>query len=128
MVPIPEQFYPTYPCYEQTAIPQNYFLPEKKPFADPQLNLSFPQFSLDFPMPPFGDPSYLDVFGQSTGSALGTAQFPVLPSFFGPDRTCEVSGSRVGHNAAVQDTFTDDFPPIDIFDPIEPLPSPSDWS
>ncbi|KAI3449068.1 hypothetical protein Pfo_005733 [Paulownia fortunei] len=99
-------------------------------------SVEIPQLQPDFPMPlesqdfitRLGDPDFLDEFENSSGSALGTAQLPIVPSFFGPDRSCHISGRAESHDAVDIDSLIDDFPPIDIFDHFEPLPSPSEWS
>ncbi|KAG8391550.1 hypothetical protein BUALT_Bualt01G0199300 [Buddleja alternifolia] len=139
MVPLPEILYTSLHNYEHCPFQPDYTPAEKKPFPERQPHLSFPPIPLlqsDFPLPlesqefvtRLGDPNFLDVFGNSNESALGTAQLPIGSSFFGPDRSCEIGGRGESHDEVTPDSFIDDFPPIDMFDHIEPLPSPSEWS
>ncbi|PIN03189.1 Transcription factor, Myb superfamily [Handroanthus impetiginosus] len=135
MASFPVLEYPDVVGYEHSPFQIEYTPPEKKPFIDQQSYPPFPSMSQlqpDFPLPlesqdyvtRLGDPYFLDVFGQASGSALGSAQIPIIPSFL---------SSESGANGENQDAVTpdscvfDDFPPIDMFDHIEPLPSPSDW-
>lgn len=61
-----------------------------------------------------GAPAFMeDGFGHP---ALGTAQVPI-----------QVSGAGQSSDD-IDSLIEDDFPPIDLFDPIEQLPSPSHWS
>ncbi|KAI3444765.1 hypothetical protein Pfo_001430 [Paulownia fortunei] len=139
MVPLPEIVYPSVLTYEHSVFQFNYTPPEKKPLVEPQSHLSFPsipQLQPDFPLPlesqelitRLGDPNFLDVFGNTSGSVLGTAQVPIVPSFFGPHTSSQIAGKGESHDVVTLDSFMDDFPPIDMFDHIEPLPSPSEWS
>ncbi|KAG6434482.1 hypothetical protein SASPL_106119 [Salvia splendens] len=99
--------------------------------VDQQPYVSFPQFPIlqpDYPLllegqdfiGRLGAPSFLDdEFGHS---ALGTAQVPIAPSF-------QASGTSESHDMVdIDSLIDDDFPPIDLFDQIEQLPSPSHWS
>ncbi|GFP80933.1 transcription factor gamyb [Phtheirospermum japonicum] len=109
--PLPELAYPSALNYENT------------PFVDPHCPLPFPlvpQLQPDFPLPPesqesatrlSGDPNFFDIFGQL-----------IVPSFLGPTSSRLISGPD--HHVG----FLDDFPSIDMFDHIEPLSSPLDWS
>ncbi|XP_073038918.1 transcription factor DUO1-like [Primulina eburnea] len=126
--------YPSSLYYDSSLFQLDYHL-EKKPFLEPQLHVPFshiPQFQPDFCIPVesqefvsrFEDPTFLDVFGHASGSVLGTTQLPIVPSSFGPTASSQVSRSAV----SMPDTFVEDFPPMDMFDQIEPLPSPSQWS
>ncbi|KAK6162617.1 hypothetical protein DH2020_002458 [Rehmannia glutinosa] len=135
MVPLPELVYPSMLDYENVPF-QIDSTPEKQPFVGPHSHLSFPQLQPDFPLPlesqdfitRLGDPNFLDVFGNSGGSALGTAQLPIVPSFLGQKTSNRISGKGESLDFVAPDCLTDDFPPIDMFDHIEPLPSPSHWS
>ncbi|KAL1540083.1 transcription factor DUO1-like [Salvia divinorum] len=101
------------------------------PVEQQQPCISFPQFSLlqpDYPLlleghdfiGRFEAPSFLD--DELGHSALGTAQVPIAPSF-------QASGTSESHSEMdINSLIDDDFPPIDLFDVIEPLPSPSHWS
>ncbi|XP_073288567.1 transcription factor DUO1-like [Primulina huaijiensis] len=134
MEPLPDITYPS-SLYYDSSLFQLYYDLEKKPFLEPQLHLPFfqiPQFQPDLSVPVesqefvsrFGDPTFLDVFGHASGSMLGTAKLPIVPSSF-----ALTSGSQVSGSAKIMpDTFVEDFPPMDMFDQIEPLPSPSEWS
>ncbi|KAM0010332.1 hypothetical protein Hdeb2414_s0077g00777441 [Helianthus debilis subsp. tardiflorus] len=86
------------------------------------------------PPPPFdthdifnqlADPNFFAVFGQSGTSEM--VHFPYMP----PGGEGESGGScerEEGNDPIMMapDTFIDDFP-MDMFDNIEPLPSPSEW-
>lgn len=135
---LPELVRPRMLSYEHSPFQFDY-TPEKKPFMEPQSHLPFhsiPQMQQDFPLQlesqefitRLGDPNFLDVFGHSTDSALGIAQIPIETSCFGPETCSHISVKVESHDIVAPDIFMDDFPPIDMFDPIEPLPSPSDWS
>ncbi|KAG6402734.1 hypothetical protein SASPL_134945 [Salvia splendens] len=101
------------------------------PVEQQQPYISFPQFpllQLDYPLllegqdftGRFEAPSFLD--DELEHSALGTAQVPIAPSF-------QASGTSDSHiEVDIDSLIEDDFPPIDLFDEIEPLPSPSHWS
>ncbi|XP_057805511.1 transcription factor DUO1 [Salvia miltiorrhiza] len=99
--------------------------------VEQQPYVAFPQFPMlppDYPpllegqdfIGRLGAPSFLD--DELGHSALGTAQVPIAPSF-------QASGTSESHDAVdIDSLIDDDFPPIDLFDQIEPLPSPSHWS
>ncbi|XP_047950891.1 transcription factor DUO1-like [Salvia hispanica] len=101
------------------------------PVEQQQPYISFPQFpllQLDYPLllegqdftGRFEAPSFLD--DELGHSALGTAQVPIAPSF-------QASGTLESHiEVDIDSLIEDDFPPIELFDEIEPLPSPSHWS
>lgn len=137
MVPFRDLVYPSSLIYEHSALPLDYTPPEKN---EQQPHLSFPQIPQlqpDFPLllenqdfiTRLGDPNFLDEFEHSSsGSVLGTAQVPIVPSFVGPEGSCQISGAAESHDTVDIDSLIDDFPPIDIFDQIESLPSPSEWS
>lgn len=119
--------HPSPVLYDHSAIPLAYLPPEQDP-----PHISFPLLQPDYPLlmdsqdfiGRLGVPSFLeDDFNHSHRSALGTAQVPILPSF------CAQGSSRVSsHDTEDIGSLIDDFPPIDLFDQIEQLPSPSEWS
>ncbi|KAL2536585.1 transcription factor DUO1-like [Forsythia ovata] len=93
-----------------------------------QSSISFPpQLKLDFPPPSqsqefimrFQDPNFFDVFGHGSAFGIGTAHLPFVSSCLEPERSAP--------NVTLDISFIDDFPPMDIFDHIEPLQSPSEW-
>lgn len=132
---MPELVYPNMQCYEQNPFHQI----ENKPLMmEPQCNdddLPFrciPQlqpsdFSLPLESQEFiGETSFMDVFGQPSGA----------PAFVGPNGdqllpgAVKIESSDCADNmiTTTHDSFMDDYPPIDMFDHLEPLPSPSEWS
>ncbi|KAL8500255.1 hypothetical protein ACS0TY_020021 [Phlomoides rotata] len=111
--------------------------PQEKPFIHPNSHLPFPSTPQDFPlqlqsqefMHRLGDSNFLDVFGSSCeSSGIGTAALPVETSCFGANTMSQSVVKEEADDSVIPDIFMDDFPPIDMFDLIEPLPSPSDWS
>lgn len=94
-------------------------------------HISFPHFDPDYPLLMEGQdfigrlggggggvPNFLE--DEFEHSALGTANIPILPSFR-PQESSHHAEEDIG-------SLIDDFPPIDLFDQIEHLPSPSEWS
>ncbi|KAG5251399.1 myb-related protein [Salix suchowensis] len=72
------------------------------------------------------DPYFLSVLGTADTPELGgAAQFSLGPPLFDPVSGCVNSAADVA-NHVTPDTLFDEFP-SDMFDLIEPLPSPSDW-
>ncbi|KAJ6335057.1 hypothetical protein OIU78_011818 [Salix suchowensis] len=72
------------------------------------------------------DPYFLSVLGTADTPELGgAAQFSLGPPLFDPVSGCVNSAADVT-NHVTPDTLFDEFP-SDMFDLIEPLPSPSDW-
>lgn len=74
------------------------------------------------------DPYLFNVFGTDVAPELGDgggSQLSLGPPLFDPIAGCVNSANDVKNNVT-PDTFFDDFP-TDMFDQIEPLPSPSDW-
>ncbi|KAF9687683.1 hypothetical protein SADUNF_Sadunf02G0118600 [Salix dunnii] len=70
------------------------------------------------------DPYFLSVLGIADTPELGdAAQFSPGPPLFDPVSGCENSATT---NPVTPDTLFDEFP-SDMFDHIEPLPSPSEW-
>ncbi|KAG6749301.1 hypothetical protein NC652_032575 [Populus alba x Populus x berolinensis] len=72
------------------------------------------------------DPYFLNVLGTIDAPELGdTAPFSLGPPLFDPVTSCMNSPSDV-KNPVTPDTLFDELPP-DMFDHIEPFPSPSEW-
>ena len=72
------------------------------------------------------DPYFLNVLGTIDAPELGdTAQFSLGPPLFDPVTSC-MNTPRDAKNPVTPDTLFDELPP-DMFDHIEPLPSPSEW-
>ncbi|XP_022897300.1 transcription factor DUO1-like [Olea europaea var. sylvestris] len=139
MVPLQGLVYSGSLNFEQSPF-QLEFTPaiDKKSYEEQQLQLCFPQipqlqsdYSLSLESQDFitrlGDPNFYDVFGQGSGTELGNGPFPILPSCFGPDGGSQTTGQGENHNAVTPDSFIDDFPPMDMFNHLDPLPSPSQW-
>ncbi|KAG9160666.1 hypothetical protein Leryth_017473 [Lithospermum erythrorhizon] len=92
-----------------------------------------PQFEPDFGMllegqefiPRLGDSSFLDIFQQTT-SELTDLQRSNASLIFPPERSSRVAGYEEIDDPLTPDSFIDDLP-LDIFDQIESLPSPSQW-
>ncbi|KAL0309074.1 UNVERIFIED_CONTAM: Transcription factor DUO1 [Sesamum radiatum] len=123
MVPFQDLVYPSTLTHEQNTLQLDYDTCQKKLFPEQESHLSFPQipqlqpdFSLALESQDFvnrlGDPNFLDEFE---------------PPCFVPDRSCQIAGRADSNDTVDLDTFISDFPPIDLFDDIEPLPSPSEW-
>ncbi|KAL3537052.1 hypothetical protein ACH5RR_000418 [Cinchona calisaya] len=138
MLPLPELvMHPNSLNYEPSFLPPEFDLIEKKPCIDQAIlpQLSFPQFQSEFALSMenqemdtrlHGDPNYLEAFGNSNSSELGNVQLPIMPTCFGSERSARIAGSGENANTVTPDSFMDDFP-IEVFDHIEPLPSPLDW-
>ncbi|KAL2251599.1 UNVERIFIED_CONTAM: Transcription factor DUO1 [Sesamum indicum] len=123
MVLFQDLVYPSTLTHEQNTLQLDYNTSQKKQFPEQESHLSFPQipqlqpdFSLALESQDFvnrlGDPNFLDEFE---------------PPCFVPDRSCQIPGRAESNDTVDLDTFISDFPPIDLFDDIEPLPSPSEW-
>ena len=134
MVPLPELLNPNLLAFEQNLLQLDFTPIEKKPYIDhspPPLS-TFPQLEPELPLglesqeleTRLGDPNFLDVFGQAESSDI--IQLPYVSPGFGAERRYEIDGSRENEKPVTTDSFIDDFP-MDIFDQIEMLPSPSDW-
>nr|GMD62461.1 transcription factor DUO1 [Ipomoea batatas] len=76
---------------------------------------------------PLWDPSLLDMFGSSAACDVsGMGNGMQLP-FLAPEGSFRrEDGVKKEAGTLTPESFIDDFP-IDMFDHIEPLPSPSDW-
>nr|GLL25611.1 transcription factor MYB29-like [Ipomoea trifida] len=127
-IPMLDLMTPTSFTFEPNLLHLEYAQCETKPFHGSQPQLPFPQIpqvqTTDFSLPPLegqdfasrlGDLNFFDAFGNTSAPE--------------PETSCE--GVVKQENDAVinplsPDSFIDDFS-IDMFDHIEPLPSPSDW-
>ncbi|NP_001306858.1 myb-related protein MYBAS2 [Jatropha curcas] len=102
--------------------------------VDAQMQIPFPQIPQQQEQPELtfspesqellarlGDPYLFNVFGAVDVPEIG-AQLSLGPPFFDPVSSC-MNGGREVRNPVTPDTFFDDFP-TDMFDNIEPLPSP----
>ncbi|CAI9101298.1 OLC1v1038591C1 [Oldenlandia corymbosa var. corymbosa] len=137
MVPLPELIRPISLNYEHTFFPPAFMEIESKPSLEALPHLCFPQAppqsQSEYTTPlenedidtNLGDPNYLEAFGNSSSSELGDVLLPFMPTCFELPRSPQVSQGQKD-NSVTPDSLMDDFP-IDIFDHIEPLPSPSDW-
>ncbi|KAK3015840.1 hypothetical protein RJ639_005806 [Escallonia herrerae] len=108
---------------------------ENKPCPEPQLD--FPQIAPlqadDLPLTlesqevitTFGDANFLNALA-SHAYASEIVQLPYASPCFEPERCCQNGGQGEDENPVTPDSFIDDFP-MDMFDHIEPLPSPSEW-
>lgn len=144
MFPLPELVQPISLYYEPSLLQPEFISIEEKPYIGIDQGLTqlpFPQvplqsdFTLTFEnqelLTGFGDPpNSLAAFGQSSSSELGhhMQQLPILSTSFGTERSSEIVVKKENDDNPVTppDTFMDEFP-IDMFDHIDPLPSPSDW-
>ncbi|EPS64660.1 hypothetical protein M569_10120, partial [Genlisea aurea] len=117
LLPLPPLGNPISRCYGSSS-----FFP---------LELSYeskPQFFVEQPQSFFPRPQHplLDFFGNYSEPTLsGTAFLPQLP-----DEAAALGGGMMDssfQSENVDDAFLDEFPLMDLFDEIEPLPSPSKW-
>ncbi|XP_031129076.1 transcription factor DUO1-like isoform X1 [Ipomoea triloba] len=124
-IPMLDLMNPTSFTFEPNLLQLEYAQCETKPFHGSQPQLPFPQVqTTDFSLPPLegqdfasrlGDLNFFDAFGNTSGPE--------------PETSCEgvvKQESDAVINPLSPDSFIDDFS-IDMFDHIEPLPSPSDW-
>ncbi|XP_058213546.1 transcription factor DUO1-like [Rhododendron vialii] len=123
-------------CDQQLLDQSDFHLAVAKNLVDdshPQFTFpSIPDLQQDFP-PAFANEvpiNFLDEFGNVDASEIGNiAQFPFAPSYLGPclGGNCASAGRGRNANSAIfPDGFFCDFP-ADIFDHMEPIPSPSEW-
>lgn len=137
MVPFPDMVYPGTDSYDHCPLQLDYATIERgqEQFPEPPPLLCFPQIPQlqpDFPLltenqdfiTQFGEPSFLDEFEHTSGAG----QIAIPPSIFVPETNCQIAGREESQDAVDPNSFIDDFPPMDIFDDIEGLPTPSDWS
>ncbi|CAA2947099.1 transcription factor DUO1-like [Olea europaea subsp. europaea] len=85
----------------------------------PQLNLDFPSLENQEFISRFEVPNFFDVFGQGSASEIGNVHLPPTPSCLEPEKSSP--------NVTPDISLIDDFPPMDIFDHIDPFQSPSEW-
>ncbi|CAK9149375.1 unnamed protein product [Ilex paraguariensis] len=139
MVPLPELLNPNLLNFEQNQLRVEFIPTEKNPCNDSQLQLSFPnipqpQSELALPVESqefigrLGNSDFLDWFGGHTNaSELGDdAQIPIVLPCFGQGNCQNGEERENGNSVTTPDSFIDDFP-MDMFDQLEPLPSPSEW-
>lgn len=136
MVPLPELVNSTSLPFEQELLPLEFTPNEKRACMWPQFPLPFPQIPVqtnfdqplehqELPMK-LEDTDFLDYFGQLSASDIGNVQDPLAPSCSGQQRSSEIAVKREMEYPLTPDSFIDDFP-MDMFDYIDPLPSPSEW-
>ncbi|KAL3516885.1 hypothetical protein ACH5RR_023787 [Cinchona calisaya] len=136
MVPLQELLRPKSLTHDQSFLPPEFDLIEKKPCIEAPSQLPFPQipsFQSEFLLGNqemvmiLWDPNYLEAFGNSSSSELlVNVQLPMMPTCFESERSTQIAGRGEVGNPVTPDSFVDDFP-IHILDHIEPLPSPLDW-
>ncbi|XP_009768446.1 transcription factor DUO1-like [Nicotiana sylvestris] len=119
MVPFPELVNPNSIAFESNLL-QLDFTPN-----DYKLGIESSHIQTDFGLPlenqEFNMPNFIDVFGQFNGSELDNVQVPFVER-----SCCDNIVKREIDKPLTPDSFIDDFP-LDMFDHIEPLPSPSEW-
>ncbi|KAJ0110826.1 hypothetical protein Patl1_00143 [Pistacia atlantica] len=137
MVPLPDLVNPKllhFDAHFELTPYENYPCPDSQlqiPFPNilqPQQDLTFSPDSQEL-LAGLEDPHFFDVFGPVDAPQLTNgAQLPVEESFLKPVRSFrnDVIVKEEYDNPVNPDAFFDDFP-TDMFDHIEPLPSPSDW-
>ncbi|XP_015086009.1 transcription factor DUO1-like isoform X2 [Solanum pennellii] len=148
MVPLPELVNSTSLPFDQELPPLEFTPSEKRICIWPQFPLPFPHIPVqtnfgqplehqELPMK-LEDNDFLDYFGQLSASDIGgNVQVPLAPSCSsGQDqRSSEIGVKREMAEIGVKremeypltpDSFIDDFP-LDMFDYIDPLQSPSGW-
>ncbi|KAL6322415.1 hypothetical protein AAG906_007969 [Vitis piasezkii] len=138
LVGLPDMVEPNLPALETNLFQLQFnHADQKTPWLESQAQFPFPH--LPQPQPALtlspesqelvarlDDPNFFDVFGdRDVSQELGNgAQLPVEPTFFELE-SCKSCGKRK-ENPMTPDSFFDDFP-TDMFDHMEPLPSPSEW-
>ncbi|CAN4125920.1 unnamed protein product [Withania somnifera] len=136
MVPLPELVNSISLPFEQELLPLEFITNEKRTSTWPQFPLPFPQIPLqttsshplehqELPMK-LEETDFLDYFGKLSSSDAGNVQVPPAPSCPGQQRSSEIAVKREVDYSLTPDSFIDDFP-MDMFDYIDPLPSPSEW-
>ncbi|XP_059302850.1 transcription factor DUO1-like [Lycium ferocissimum] len=119
VVPLPDLVNPNSIPFESNLLQLDFTPTDQKKLgiieSHIQTDFALPLENQEFPMP-----SFIDVFGHEfNGSELDNVQVPLVPC-------AEHVVKREIEKALTPDTFIDDFP-LDMFDHIEPLPSPSEW-
>ncbi|XP_060218949.1 transcription factor DUO1 [Lycium barbarum] len=136
MVPPPELVNSTSFPSEPELLQLEFTPYEKRTCIWPQFLLPFTQIpvqtnfgpSLEYQELPMKleETDFLDYFGQLGASDIGNVQVPQGSSCSGQERSSEITVKRVMDNPLTPDSFIDDFP-LDMFDYMDPLPSPSEW-
>ncbi|CAA2962255.1 transcription factor GAMYB [Olea europaea subsp. europaea] len=85
----------------------------------PQLNLDFPSLENQEFIMGLEVPNFFDVFGHGSASEIGNVHLPPTSSCLEPEKSAP--------NVTPDISLIDDFPPMDIFDHIDPFQSPSEW-
>ncbi|MCD9644180.1 hypothetical protein HAX54_032197 [Datura stramonium] len=135
-VPLPELVSSTSLSFEPDMLPLEFTPNEKRTSIWSQIPLPFPQIPLEtnfghplehqeLPMK-LEDTDFLDYFGQLSASDIGNVHVPLESSCSGQQGSSEISVKREMEYPLTPDSFIDDFP-MDMFDYIDPLPSPSEW-
>ncbi|KNA05906.1 hypothetical protein SOVF_185960, partial [Spinacia oleracea] len=130
-----------YPCFEESnvaylePIPLNtYYNNMDLQLLEPPSFPTIPHLQTDLiPFPPETqelidrlDSSFFSPFGCTGEPALVDDGISFYSCFDGDAISGETRVKRENYNNATPDSFFDDFP-SDVFDEIEPLPSPSGW-
>ncbi|XP_016507496.1 transcription factor DUO1-like isoform X2 [Nicotiana tabacum] len=138
MVQWPELVNSTSLPFEPDLLQPEFIPNEKRTCFGSQITLPFPQIPLqaDFGHPlesqilpmKLEESDFLDFFGQLSASDIGDVQVPLVPaSWSGPEKSSEIiTMKREIDVPLTPDSFIDDFP-MDMFDHIDPLPSPFNW-
>lgn len=94
---------------------------------------SIPNLQTDLPFPPETqelidrlDASFLEPLGCSYEPEMLDDGFRLLSCLVGEESSSQIEVKGANDNPMAPDSFFDDFP-TDMFDQIEPLPSPSGW-
>ncbi|OIT34505.1 PREDICTED: transcription factor MYB59-like [Nicotiana attenuata] len=138
MVQWPELVNSTSLIFEPDPLQPEFIPNEKGTWFGSQIPLPFPEIPLqtDFLHPledqilpmKLEESDFLDFFEQLSASDIGNVQVPFVPaSCSGPERSTEIiTVKREIDVPLTPDSFIDDFP-MDMFDHIDPLPSPFNW-
>ncbi|KAA8520463.1 hypothetical protein F0562_014719 [Nyssa sinensis] len=125
MVSLPDLVNPNLLNFEQNLLRLEFTPPGKNPWDDSQLHVPFTTIPALQSVP--GDPNFLNAMGHADASEFGNAaHLPHVQPYFGQERCHQGDGRGENDNPVTPDSFFDDFP-TDMFDHIEPLPSPSEW-
>ncbi|KAL8154748.1 transcription factor DUO1 [Apium graveolens] len=139
-VPLPEPVLNPNMCYfEQNLLQPELDIMEKKSWQDhrQQTQLSFqaqpPRLHTEVPltsesqdlMTRLGDPNFFEVFENGSESGGSNPHLQYVSSY-GTEGSCGNDGWKENDNPVTPDTFIHDFP-MDMFDHLEMLPSPSEW-
>ncbi|KAK4344875.1 hypothetical protein RND71_035051 [Anisodus tanguticus] len=120
LVAMPDLVNPNSIAFEQHLLQLDFSTPNEK-----KLGIESSHIQTDFPLPLENQefppmPNFIDVFGHEFNSSeLYNVQVPLVPC-------AKNVVKREIEKPLTPDTFIDDFP-LDMFDHIEPLPSPSEW-